>query len=250
MGDGSEKDTMTSTEDADTTRELLGAILGRLDRLQEAQAVSRTLTDIQTNAMVERLAETAERSLTLIDRLSDPAVLAVVEKVRDVGAIVPALDRLATLVDSGGLDMLVELATAASALNRLMTDGLLERLVSQMEKIGEATNILLELPLDRMKTAILRMDEVGGLETMPDLVSGAVSLHRILSDPLVERVMSNVEQWLSAFAVLQSAATRNASESRSGSGIFGLVALMGDAENQKALLFGLDLIKALRSARS
>ncbi len=49
--------------------------------------------------------------------------------------------------------------------------------------------------------------------------------------------------------ILYSAVNRVSDEGKTGSGIFGLISLMGDPENQKAIYTGLELVKAMRAAR-
>jgi uncharacterized protein YjgD (DUF1641 family) len=249
MGEESRTDSLKSRLESEGTQDLLLKILDRLDTIQEWITVDKALIDIGSNSMVERLAESAERSITLLDRVSDPALVAVVDKLKETEAIVPALERLAPLVHSGGLDMLVEIGTAAAAINRMMTDGLLERLISRVEKVSEAMEHILDLPVDKLNAAIQRMDEVGGLETLPDVMAGVVAFNRILNDQFVERLMVTLEHWISEVEILYSAVNRIPDEEPTGSGIFGMLSLMGDAENQKAMHAGLELIKAIRAAR-
>jgi hypothetical protein len=134
MGEESRTDLLGEKLGEKATQELLVRILDRLDTLAEAVTAQKALMDIGSNQLVERVAETADRAVTLLDRAADPQVVAVLEKLRDVEAVIPALEKLGPLVSSGGLDMLVEIGTAAAAVNRMMTDGLLERLVSQVDR--------------------------------------------------------------------------------------------------------------------
>jgi uncharacterized protein YjgD (DUF1641 family) len=249
MGEEQRTDSLKARLEAEGTQDLLLKILDRLDTLQEMVTVNKALMDIGSNQMVERLAESAERSVTLLDRVSDPAIMAVVDKLKEVEAVIPALERLSPLVQSGGLDMLVEIGTAASAINRIMTDGLLERLISRVEKVSDVMEQVLDLPVEKMKTSLHRLDEVGALETLPDMMAGVVAFNRILNDQFVERLMVTLEHWISEVEILYSAVNRVSDEERAGSGILGLLSMLGDAENQKAMYTGLELIKAIRSAR-
>ena len=249
MGDEARTDSLSARLEEPATRDLLFRILDRLDTLTETVTGLKALTDIGSNSLVERVAESADRAVTLLDRASDPAVVAVLEKLREVEGVIPALERIAPLVSSGGLDILVEVGTAAAAVNRLMTDGLLERLVAQVEQASQMLEQLKALPIEKMNAAIYKMDEVGALETLPDVAAGVVALSRIVNDQFVERIMVTLEHWVTEVEILYSAVNRISDEGRTGSGILGMVSLLGDAENQKAIYTGLELVKAIRAAR-
>ena len=231
------------------TQDLLLKILDRLDTLSETVTAQKALMDIGSNQLVERIAESSDRALTLLDRASDPHILTLLEKLRDIEGIIPALERLAPLVSSGGLDTLVEIGTAATAINRILTDGLLERLVGQIERASSLMEQLMGLPIDQLASAVRKMDEVGALETLPDVASGVVALTRVVNDQFVERLMVTLEHWVAEVEILYSAVNRVSVEGKTGSGLFSLLALMGDAENQKAIYTGLELVKALRASQ-
>ncbi|MCL5284281.1 MAG: hypothetical protein M1313_00745 [Nitrospirae bacterium] len=249
MGEESRTDLLGEKLGEKATQELLVRILDRLDTLAEAVTAQKALMDIGSNQLVERVADTADRAVTLLDRAADPQVVAVLEKLRDVEAVIPALEKLGPLVSSGGLDMLVEIGTAAAAVNRMMTDGLLERLVSQVERASALMEQLMSLPVERLSQAALKMEEVGALDTLPDVAAGVVALTRIANDPFVERIMVTLERWISEMEILHSALNRIPDEGKTGSGIFSLLSLVGDAENQKAIYTGLELVKAIRASR-
>ena len=105
------------------------------------------------------------------------------------------------------------------------------------------------LPVERLNHAVRRMDEVGAIDTLPDVAAGIVALTRIVNDSFVERIMATLERWISEVEILNSAMNRVSDEGKTGSGIFGLISLMGDPENQKAIYTGLELVKAMRAAR-
>ena len=249
MGDEARTDSLSARLEEPATKDLLFRILDRLDTLTETVTGLKALTDIGSNPLVERVAESADRAVTLLDRASDPAVVAVLEKLREVEGVIPAIERIAPLVNSGGLDMLVEMGTAAAAVNRLMTDGLLERLVSQVEQASQIIEQLKALPIEKMNAAVHKMDDVGALETLPDVAAGVVALSRIVNDQFVERIMVTLEHWVTEVEILYSAVNRISDEGRTGSGIMGMISLLGDAENQKAIYTGLELVKAIRAAR-
>ncbi|MGC8529651.1 MAG: hypothetical protein ACP5OP_05560 [Leptospirillia bacterium] len=249
MGEETRTDSLVARLEEPATRDLLFRILDRLDTLTETVTGLKALTDIGSNALVERVAESADRAVTLLDRASDPAVVAVLEKLREVEGVIPALERIAPLVSSGGLDILVEMGTAAAAINRLMTDGLLERLVSQVEQASQMLELVKALPIEKMNAAVHKMEEVGALETLPDVAAGVVALSRIVNDQFVERIMVTLEHWVSEVEILYSAVNRISDEGQTGSGIMGMISLLKDAENQKAIYTGLELVKAIRAAR-
>ena len=249
MGDEARTDSLAARLEEPATKDLLFRILDRLDTLTETVTGLKALTDIGSNSLVERVAESADRAVTLLDRASDPAVVAVLDKLREVEGVIPALERIAPLVSSGGLDILVEVGTAAAAINRLMTDGLLERLVSQVEQASQMLELVKALPIEKMNAAVHKMEEVGALETLPDVAAGVVALSRIVNDQFVERIMVTLEHWVTEVEILYSAVNRISDEGRTGSGIMGMISLLGDAENQKAIYTGLELVKAIRAAR-
>ncbi|MDA8028039.1 MAG: hypothetical protein M0Z25_03550 [Nitrospiraceae bacterium] len=249
MGEASRTDLLGEKLGEQATQELLVRILDRLDTLTETVTAQKALMDIGSNQLVERVAETADRAVTLLDRAADPGIIAILEKLREVESVIPALEKLGPLVSSGGLDMLVEIGTAAAAVNRMMTDGLLERLVSQVERASSLMEQLMNLPVERLNHAVMKMEEVGALETLPDVAAGVVALTRIVNDQFVERIMVTLEHWISEVEILYSAVNRISDEGKTGSGIFSLLSLMGDPENQKAIYTGLELVKAMRAAR-
>ena len=249
MGEEIRTDSLAARLEEPATKDLLFRILDRLDTLTETVTGLKALTDIGSNSLVERVAESADRAVTLLDRASDPAVVAVLDKLREVEGVIPALERIAPLVSSGGLDILVEVGTAAAAINRLMTDGLLERLVSQVEQASQMLELVKALPIEKMNAAVHKMEEVGALETLPDVAAGVVALSRIVNDQFVERIMVTLEHWVTEVEILYSAVNRISDEGRTGSGIMGMISLLGDAENQKAIYTGLELVKAIRAAR-
>ncbi len=193
MGEASRTDLLGEKLGEQATQELLVRILDRLDTLTEAVTAQKALMDIGSNQLVERVAETADRAVTLLDRAADPKVVAILEKLREVEGVIPALERLGPLVSSGGLDALVELGTAAAAINRIMTDGLLERLVTQVERAGTLMEQLMTLPVDRLNHAVHKLDEVGALDTMPDVAAGVVAVSGIFNEAFVERLMVTLE---------------------------------------------------------
>jgi hypothetical protein len=249
MGDEARTDSHAARLEEPATKDLLFRILDRLDTLTETVTGLKALTDIGSNSLVERVAESADRAVTLLDRASDPAVVAVLDKLHEMEGVIPALERIAPLVSSGGLDMLVEVGTAAAAINRLMTDGLLERLVSQVEQASQMLELVKALPIEKMNAAVHKMEELGALETLPDVAAGVVALSRIVNDQFVERIMVTLEHWVTEVEILYSAVNRISDEGRTGSGIMGMISLLGDAENQKAIYTGLELVKAIRAAR-
>ncbi len=112
------------TEKPQTLEHLL-SIIDRLDTLDEFSAILQAQKESVTDAMIERMAGTAEK-------LAELTELALNYNLK------PLLDTGESFINSGTLNDLAELANAVASAKRMMTDGLIERAVGTGLDIVEA----------------------------------------------------------------------------------------------------------------
>ena len=168
---------------------LLDDILSRLETVREINVAAKALWDIQTNTMVERISETLEKTVQVLDRLNQPGVLGVLEKLeKNAAALDHLLDLLPLMEKSGGFSALAEIGGALKAIQNLGVDTLVERVATQMERAGDLMDRFDRLPVAELVDMANRLKENGGLETIPELAGAVTAIRRLLTDTLVERV--------------------------------------------------------------
>lgn len=224
---------------------LLGDILTRLETVREINVATKALWDIQTNTMVERISETLEKTVQVLDRLNQPGVLGVLEKLeKNSTALGHLLDFLPQMEMSGGISALVEIGGAVKAIQNLGVDTLVERVATQIERAGDLMDRFDRLPVAELVDMANRLKENGGLETIPELVGAITAIRRLLTDTLIERVTVIADQAV-AWQGNVAYAFRNVRYPEMTPGWGGIFQLIRDPEVQKSLYFFLSAIKSV-----
>ncbi len=232
------------------TEKVLLSLLERVKVLEEAQVAGKALLEIQTNSMVERLADSVEKASILLDRLTSPDLMLLMEKI-EKGA--PTLLRIFEDIElgekTGAFRSLVELGGAVRAVQLMGVDTLVERVATQAEKTSEILERIESLPLSELTEALGRLKEVGAFETIPEIASAVVAVRRILTDSLVERVMILLEAGISwqgnVYNVLKQIPSPPAI---SGGGIMGMIRLLSNPETQDTLSYFLAGMRQVKTA--
>lgn len=224
---------------------LLADILSRLETVRELNVASKALWDIQTNTMVERISEMLEKTVQVLDRLNQPGVMAVLEKLeKNAAALEHLLDLLPQMEKNGGIAAMAEIGGAVKALQNMGVDTLVERVATQMERAADLMDRLDRLPVVELVDMANRLQENGGLETIPELVGAVTAVRRLLTDTLIERVLVIADQavaWQGNIAY----AFRNVKPPETSPGWGGILRLMRDPDVQKSLYV---FLSAVRSA--
>lgn len=232
------------------TEKRLASLLERVQVLEEAQIAGKALSDIQTNAMVERLAESLEKATMLLDRLTRTESLLLFERLeKSAPALLRLMDVLEIAEKNGAFQSMTEVGGAVRAIQLMGVDTLVERVASQAERASEVLGRIELLPVDDMVVAANRLKELGALDTIPEIAGMLVAIRRLLTDSLVERVMLLMETAISwqgnVYNVLKSIP---APPANSPGGIMGTIRLLSNPETQKTLSFFLSGLKQVEMA--
>lgn len=229
------------------TEKILSEILSRLDVVQEFHVASKALWDIQTNSLVERMAQTVERASVVMDHLMRPDTLLLLERLEKSA---PALTRMLDVIEvgekTGAFSALLELGTALKTIQNLGVDSLIERVAAQTEKTTDLLDRFSNLPIEDLTEFVSKLKSAGGFESLPELAGVFSAMRRLLTDSLVERVMLIAEQavaWQGSIAGILRSIPPPPLES---SGFLGILHLLKDSETQKSLVFFLNGIKSIQ----
>lgn len=232
-----------------SVEKMLSEILSRLDVIQEFHIASKALWDIQTNSLVERMAETLEKTATVLDHLMRPETLLLIERLEKSA---PILTRLVDVLDAGektgAFSSLVEVGTALKAVQNLGVDTLIERVAVQAEKTTDLLDRMNQLPIEDLIEIASKMKSAGGLESLPELVGAFSAVRRLLTDSLVERIMLLAEQAVSWQENVANIIRSIPSPPMESPGFLGVIRLLGDPETQKSLSFFLSGMKKIHGA--
>ncbi len=232
-----------------STEKMLSEILTRLDVIQEFHIASKALWDIQTNSLVERVAETVEKATAMLDQLIKPETLLLFERLEKS---TPVLTRLVDILDSGeksgAFSSLVELGGALKAVQSLGTDTLIERVASQAEKTTDFLERMQGLPIEDLIGIASELKKSGGVESLSEMVGAVTAVRKLLTDSLIERVMLLLEEaisWQGNVANILGAIPPAPTEAP---GILGIIGCLKDPETQKSLSFFLSGMKEIHKA--
>ena len=179
--------------DLETEKVLVG-LLERVKVLEEAQIAGKAILDIQTNSIIERLAESIEKASLMLDHLTSPEILLLMEKVeKSAPTLLHVFDEIELAGKTGAFRSMAELGGAIRAVQSIGVDTLVERIAMQAEKASEIMEKIESLPFKEMSEALGRMKEVGAFEAIPEIASAVTAIRRLLTDSLVERVMGLLE---------------------------------------------------------
>jgi uncharacterized protein YjgD (DUF1641 family) len=187
---------------------------GDLDRIVAFARVYSSVEDALTDDMVNRLSEALGEGLSVLDRVNRSGVAR-------------ALPAIAAMVDSGDLDRLAELARLYASAQDALTDDMITRIA---EALGEGLSLVDRLHrggAGRLVEALGKLESTGALERLCTAVP---------------RVADRMESVLDALDAAGAAGTP-----KSGGGVLAALSLLGDAENQDALRYLINIGKELRA---
>ena len=186
----------------------------------ELSGLMRAARDSVTDDMIARLTESAAQAMDVLDRVNRSGVA-------------DALPAIAEMVRTGDLERIARYARVAGAAEDAVTDDMIGRFATLA---GEAT-----LMVDRMNSS--------GVMKLVDLLgqmNSTGSLDRVAAK--LPALVDNLELLENLFACLGEASKEAKGAPPPGGGIFPLLALMRDPENQKALQFFMAVGRRMRQA--
>jgi uncharacterized protein YjgD (DUF1641 family) len=187
---------------------------GEVERLMEAAR------DSVTDDMVARLAENAAQAMDLVDRVNR-------------SGLADSLPALAAMVRSGDLERITHYARLLGAAEDAVTDDMVGRFAAVA---AEGTTVLDRLNRSGVTKLIDILDQLN--------TSGA--LDRIAAK--LPALVDNLETLENLIGCLGDAARDVKDMPPPGGGLLPLLAMMRDAENQKALQFMLAVGRRMREA--
>ncbi|HUL94591.1 MAG TPA: hypothetical protein VLT89_01210 [Usitatibacter sp.] len=186
----------------------------------EIEGLLRAARDSVTDDMVARLAENATQAMDLLDQVNRSGVA-------------DALPAIAAMVRSGDLDRLTHYARIMGAAEDAVTDDMIGRFATLA---AEGTMVLDGLNSSGVTKLI---DLLGQLNS-----SGA--LERIAAK--LPALVDNLEMIERMFTCLAEASKEVKDTPAPGGGIFPLLAMMRDPENQKAIQFFMAVGRRMRAS--
>lgn len=181
----------------------------RVDPAEEVEGLMQAARDSMGDDMVARLAENASQALDLLDRINRSGV----------GDALPAIT---ALVRSGDLERLTHYARMMGAAEDAVTDDMIGRFATLT---GEATMVV-----DR-----LNRSGVTKLIDLLDQMNSSGALDRIAAK--LPALVDNLELVERMFGCLAEASKEVKAAPEPRGGLLPLLAVMRDAETQKALQF-------------
>jgi uncharacterized protein YjgD (DUF1641 family) len=185
---------------------------GEVERFMEAAR------DSLTDDMVARLAENAAQAMDLVDRFNR-------------SGIVDALPALAAMVRSGDLERLTHYARVLGAAEDAVTDDMVGRFAAVA---AEGTTVL-----DRLSRS-----GVAKLIDLLDQLNSSGALDRIAAK--LPALIDNLEMVEQMVGCLGEAAREAKEAPAPGGGLFPMLAMMRDPENQRAMQFMFALGRRMR----
>ncbi|MGZ5113804.1 MAG: hypothetical protein ACXWHC_16385 [Usitatibacter sp.] len=186
----------------------------------EIEGLVNAARDSVTDDMVGRLAESATQAMDLLDRVNRSGVA-------------DALPAIAAMVRTGDLDRLTHYARTLGAAEDAVTDDMVGRFATLA---GEGTLVLDRLNRSGVTKLIDLLDQLN--------TSGALECIAAKLPALVD----NLELIERLFGCLAEASKEVKDAPAPGGGIFPLLAMMRDPENQKALQFFMAVGRRMRAS--
>lgn len=246
LSDDNEQDVLTARLADPRVRAQMLRILDRLDLIEEIVTAKSAILNLQTEGMVERLSERVEKTIQLLDQLSTPNMVGLVREIdQHCPVILTLIKSLSDLEQSGRLASLMELIQGAKAINDILNDSLVDRIAIQLEHIVGGLEQLKLIPLEDLAKLLSGLKESGALDTLPEVAGSVVALRKLMTDTLLERVMTLFEQGV-AYQNSISAAIRMIPDKADGpSGLMGLWGLIRDPEIQRSLYVVMTALKVV-----
>lgn len=186
----------------------------------EVESLMRAARDSVSDDMIARLVDSASQALDLLDQVNRSGV----------GDALPAV---AEMVRTGDLQRVTRYARMLGAAEDAVTDDMIGRFAALA---GEAT----------MMVDGLNRSGVTKLIDLLDQMNNSGALDRIAAK--LPALVDNLEMIENMFTCLAEASKEAKNAPAPGGGIFALLAMMRDPENQKALQFFLAVGRRMRAA--
>ncbi len=186
----------------------------------ELEGLLRAARDSVSDDMIGRLTDTASQAMDLLDRVNRSGVA-------------DALPAIAEMVRTGDLERIVRYARVVGAAEDAVTDDMIGRFAT----LGAEATVM----VDRLNTS--------GVTKLIDLLGQMNSTGAL--DRIAQRLpalIENLELIENLFGCLAEASKEVKSAPEPGGGLFPLLAMMRDPENQKALQFFMALGRRMRSS--
>ena len=163
---------------------------GTLQSLKEMGDFVAGFSRGTTDAMVERMAGTAEKLAELTDSLSSENMVGLIKKAQNLaGSLEASLDKIAELEKSGTLQSLKEMGDFVAGFSRGTTDAMVERMAGTAEKLAELTELMLNYNLKPLLDTGESFINSGTLNDLVELSDGIAAARRMMTDGLMERAV-------------------------------------------------------------
>ncbi|MCL4498365.1 MAG: hypothetical protein M1412_05105 [Deltaproteobacteria bacterium] len=209
-----------------------------------------------TDAMIERMAGTAEKLAELTDALSDENMSGLVKKTQQISkSLESSLEKIDELERSGTLQILKEMGDFAAGFAKGTTDAMIERMAGTAEKLAELTDLTLQYNIKPLLDAGQGFIDSNTLNDLVELANGVASARRMMTDGLIDRAVGtgldmveailtqlDVKELVKAFdCSMHETLTEADDEKYHKGGIFSLISLTKD----KDVIFGLKFMMLL-----
>ena len=163
---------------------------GTLQSLKEMGDFVAGFSRGTTDAMVERLAGTAEKLAELTDSLSGENMVGLIKKAQHLSdSLESSLDKIAELEKSGTLQSLKEMGDFVAGFSKGTTDAMVERMAGTAEKLAELTELTLNYNLKPLLDTGESFINSGTLNDLVELSNGIAAARRMMTDGLMERAV-------------------------------------------------------------
>jgi uncharacterized protein YjgD (DUF1641 family) len=161
----------------------------RVQAMEEAMAVGGAAAASVTPGMIDRLAALAERLGGVLDALTSPEMLALLEQVRtSAPALTRLLQRLDQLEQAGTLDVLLDLAGAVQAAGASLTDTMVHRAGNTLRVLLELGDLAMVSGLADKAPALMEALQQARADAAADSQRiGPLDLLRTLKEPEIQK---------------------------------------------------------------
>ncbi len=233
---------------------------GTLQTLKEMGDFVAGFNKGTTDAMIERMAGTAEKLAELTDVLSDENIIGLVKKTHQISkSIESSLEKIDELERTGTLQTLKEMGDFVAGFNKGTTDAMIERMAGTAEKLAELTEMTLQYNIKPLLDAGQGFIDSGTLDDLVELANATAGAKRMFTDGLIDRLVNTgqliIETLVTQMDVkeviksINRSTTETINESKEEkyqkNGILSLLSLAKDPEVMHGLKFMMLLSKNL-----
>jgi uncharacterized protein YjgD (DUF1641 family) len=233
---------------------------GTLQSLKEMGDFVAGFAKGTTDAMVERMAGTAEKLTELTESLSDENMSSLIKKAQHLSnSLESSLEKVAELEKSGTLQSLKEMGDFVAGFAKGTTDAMVERMAGTAEKLSELSELALNYNLRPLLDTGEDFINSGTLKDLVELSNGVAAARRMMTDGLMERAVGTGLELVEALLtqidikelikVIDCSTHETLSESTDSKyhkgGVLSLVGMTKDPEIMAGLKFMMILAKNL-----